>query len=47
MTSRERFMAALEGRPVDRLPVISVCQHATYATSLEALKAMVDVVKKS
>ncbi|GAB4256477.1 MAG: hypothetical protein Kow00111_00570 [Thermincola ferriacetica] len=30
MTSRERFMAALNGQPVDRLPVISVCQHATY-----------------
>ncbi len=30
MTSRERFMAALRGEPVDRLPVISVCQHATY-----------------
>lgn len=30
MTSRERFMAALGGQPVDRLPVISVCQHATY-----------------
>lgn len=30
MTSRERFMAALKGEPVDRLPVISVCQHATY-----------------
>ncbi len=30
MTSRERFMAALKGQPVDRLPVVSVCQHATY-----------------
>lgn len=30
MNSRERFMAALKGEPVDRLPVISVCQHATY-----------------
>lgn len=30
MTSRERFMAALKGEPVDRMPVISVCQHATY-----------------
>lgn len=30
MTSRERFMAALNRQPVDRLPVISVCQHATY-----------------
>ncbi|WP_231682859.1 MtaA/CmuA family methyltransferase [Phosphitispora fastidiosa] len=30
MTSRERFMAALKGEEVDRLPVISVCQHATY-----------------
>ncbi|KLU62192.1 uroporphyrinogen decarboxylase [Peptococcaceae bacterium CEB3] len=30
MTSRERFMAALNGQSVDRLPVISVCQHATY-----------------
>ncbi|GAW91065.1 MtaA/CmuA family methyltransferase [Calderihabitans maritimus] len=30
MNSRERFMAALEGLPVDRLPVVSVCQHATY-----------------
>lgn len=30
MTSRERFMAAIKGEPVDRLPVISVCQHATY-----------------
>lgn len=30
MTSRERFMAALKGETVDRLPVISVCQHATY-----------------
>jgi len=30
MTSRERFMAALKGEPVDRLPVVSVCQHATY-----------------
>lgn len=30
MTSRERFMAALKGQPVDRIPVISVCQHATY-----------------
>lgn len=30
ITSRERFMAALKGEPVDRLPVISVCQHATY-----------------
>jgi len=30
MTSRERFMAALKGEKVDRLPVISVCQHATY-----------------
>ncbi|KNZ69309.1 MtaA/CmuA family methyltransferase [Thermincola ferriacetica] len=30
MTSRERFMAALNGQPADRLPVISVCQHATY-----------------
>lgn len=31
MSSRERFSAALNGQPVDRLPVISVCQHATYA----------------
>jgi [methyl-Co(III) methanol-specific corrinoid protein]:coenzyme M methyltransferase len=30
MTSRERFMAALKGEPVDRLPVVSICQHATY-----------------
>jgi len=30
MTSRERFMAALKGEEADRLPVISVCQHATY-----------------
>lgn len=30
MTTRERFMAALRGEEVDRLPVISVCQHATY-----------------
>ena len=30
MTSRERVMAALNIQPVDRLPVISVCQHATY-----------------
>ncbi|MHB9093588.1 MAG: MtaA/CmuA family methyltransferase [Eubacteriales bacterium] len=30
MTSRERVMAALNKQPVDRLPVISVCQHATY-----------------
>lgn len=30
MTSRERFMAALKGNPVDRLPVVSICQHATY-----------------
>lgn len=30
MTSRERFTAAIKGEPVDRLPVISVCQHATY-----------------
>lgn len=30
MTSRERFMAALVGREVDRLPVVSICQHATY-----------------
>ena len=31
MTSRERFSAALNHQPVDRLPVISVCQHATYS----------------
>lgn len=31
MTSRERVMASLNNQPVDRLPVISVCQHATYA----------------
>lgn len=31
MTCRERFKAALNNQPVDRLPVISVCQHATYA----------------
>lgn len=30
MTSRERVMAALKGEPVDRLPVVSICQHATY-----------------
>lgn len=30
MTSRERFMAALTGKEVDRLPVVSICQHATY-----------------
>lgn len=30
MSSRERFMAALQGKPVDRLPVVSICQHATY-----------------
>lgn len=30
MTSRERVMAALKGETVDRFPVISVCQHATY-----------------
>lgn len=30
MSSRERFMAAIQNKPVDRLPVISVCQHATY-----------------
>ncbi|MFO0753027.1 MAG: MtaA/CmuA family methyltransferase [Thermodesulfovibrionales bacterium] len=30
MTSRERFMAALKGERVDRLPVVSICQHATY-----------------
>jgi len=30
MTSRERFMAALKGEPADRLPVVSICQHATY-----------------
>lgn len=30
MTSRERFMKALKGEPVDRLPVVSICQHATY-----------------
>jgi len=30
MTSRERFMAALKGESVDRLPVVSICQHATY-----------------
>lgn len=30
MTSRDRFNATINGQPVDRLPVISVCQHATY-----------------
>lgn len=30
MTSRERFMAALTGKEVDRLPVVSICQHVTY-----------------
>jgi [methyl-Co(III) methanol-specific corrinoid protein]:coenzyme M methyltransferase len=30
MTSRERVLAALQGEETDRLPVISVCQHATY-----------------
>ncbi len=30
MTSRERFMAALKGEKTDRLPVVSICQHATY-----------------
>lgn len=30
MTGRARFMAALRGEPVDRLPVVSICQHATY-----------------
>ena len=30
LTSRERVLNALAGRPVDRLPVISVCQYATY-----------------
>lgn len=36
MTSRDRFMAALTGKAVDRLPVVSVCQHATYE-QMEAL----------
>ncbi len=30
MTGRERVLAALKGQPVDQMPVISVCQHATY-----------------
>jgi [methyl-Co(III) methanol-specific corrinoid protein]:coenzyme M methyltransferase len=30
MKSRERFMAALRGEAVDRPPVVSICQHATY-----------------
>lgn len=30
MTGRARVLAALKGQPVDRIPVISVCQHATY-----------------
>ncbi|MCG8400310.1 MAG: MtaA/CmuA family methyltransferase [Firmicutes bacterium] len=36
MTSRDRFMAALTGNAVDRLPVVSICQHATYE-QMEAL----------
>lgn len=30
MTSRERFFKALKGETVDRPPVFSICQHATY-----------------
>ncbi|GBF32338.1 methylcobalamin:coenzyme M methyltransferase [Desulfocucumis palustris] len=30
MNSRDRVLAALKGEAVDRPPVISVCQHATY-----------------
>jgi len=30
MNSRERVMASLKNESVDRIPVISVCQHATY-----------------
>lgn len=30
MSGRERVLAALKGQPVDRIPVVSVCQHATY-----------------
>jgi [methyl-Co(III) methanol-specific corrinoid protein]:coenzyme M methyltransferase len=38
MKSRERFMAALRGEAVDRLPVVSICQHATYE-QMEQLNA--------
>lgn len=38
MTSRERFMAALKGEPVDRQPVVSICQHATFQ-QMEKLKS--------
>ena len=38
MSSRDRVMSALRGEAVDRLPVLSVCQHATYS-QMEELNA--------